>query len=647
MQYRPEIDGLRAIAVLPVILFHAGFGIVPGGYVGVDVFFVISGYLITTLLVQDLDAGRYSLARFYERRARRILPALFVVTAATMPLALLTMLPGQIEDFSASIASLALFLSNFYFLSQVDYFAPAADLQPLLHTWSLAVEEQFYLLYPPGLALLWRRGLRRVVGVLAMVALASLVLAQWGAGENPGRNFFFTGSRVWELLAGSLVALLLRSRHLPRQALAAALGLAMILGAVLIYDAATPFPSLWTLLPVLGTALVLLFAQSGTVAAALLSSRPLVGIGLVSYSAYLWHHPLFAFARLHWGGDPPPLVMALLVGLTFGLAWATWAFVEQPFRRKAPLLPRRRSLFGAAALMGVAFLGVGIAGKQSNGFDAAWRAMWPGKAEILDAIIVAQTAKVSQDDGACIFNVEQVDAAIEARLLACRVKYGPGVGVLGDSHGIDLFGIVSLGNSGPFVAGFTKPGCRPGREDRACPYASFKAFTQAHPGTFSVVIFSMSGAALLVGVDGVSGTERAILSLPMDQTAPTQVPDRVAVDRVMAILADLAQVAPLVWLGPRTEPEVPLEWLVKRGCTAGLMIRPGTEANYDTLDRFLQQTSPVPYLSQNAAFGLQFPRDFGGCDGLLWSDGDHLSAAGEAEMAQRLDIALRARSSLP
>lgn len=158
MNYRREIDGLRAVAVVPVILFHSGLPLLPGGFVGVDVFFVISGYLITTLLVQELDAGRYSISGFYERRARRILPALFVVLVVSVPLAFLFMLPFQIEDFSSSLAASVLFLANFYFLSQVGYFSPDAELQPLLHIWSLSVEEQFYMLFPPALAILWRRG---------------------------------------------------------------------------------------------------------------------------------------------------------------------------------------------------------------------------------------------------------------------------------------------------------------------------------------------------------------------------------------------------------------------------------------------------------------------------------------------------------
>ncbi|WP_137112578.1 acyltransferase [Rhodobacter sp. SY28-1] len=211
MQYRREIDGRRALAVVPVILFHAHVPWLSGGFVGVDIFFVISGFLITSLLAEDLSSGRYSLSAFYERRARRILPALTVVLVATLPAAFLLLLPSQIEDFSASLAAVVVFLSSFFFLSQVGYFSPDAELQPLLHTWSLAVEEQYYLLFPPLLALLWRKGRRVILAALALLALLSFGISLWGAVENPARNFFFTGSRVWELLAGAIAALVFRS----------------------------------------------------------------------------------------------------------------------------------------------------------------------------------------------------------------------------------------------------------------------------------------------------------------------------------------------------------------------------------------------------------------------------------------------------
>lgn len=647
MKYRREIDGLRAVAVVPVILFHSGIPGLPGGFVGVDVFFVLSGYLITTLLIQDLAVGRYSIVAFYERRARRILPALFVVMAVSMPLAFVTMLPSQIEDFSASLAASVVFLSNFFFLSQVGYFSPDADLQPLLHIWSLSVEEQFYLLFPPALALLWRRGLRRVVSVLALIAIASLIFSHWAGSENPARNFFFTGSRIWELLAGALTAILLYHRALGGSDLFASAGLAMIVAAMLGLGAAAPFPGLWTLVPVLGTVLVILFARTGTLVARLLSWPGFVGVGLISYSAYLWHKPLFAFARLHWVAEPPAPVMLGLAGLALLLAWATWAWVEQPFRRRPlPLLPTRNQLFASAAIAGIVFLAFGLLGKVTGGLRDVWMAAWPHKAEIMAVIERAQSTATLRDDGACRFNLEEVNEGSALRIRSCVTEHGPGLAVLGDSHAIDLFGIVTAREDRPFVVGFTKPACRPATVDQPCPYASFLTLIKGDPSVFSLVLFEMSGAHLLTGDDGRPGVQTSIERLPLTARVPSLLIGDSQIATVNAFLAEVAEILPVVWVGPRTEPQVQLEWLVGRGCEAGLMIRDGTEENFERLDAVLARDSEVPYLSQNRLFRLEFPRDLGGCGGLIWSDGDHFSVFGEAKMAQRADIVAAAESIL-
>ena len=651
MDPRPEIDGLRAIAVVPVILFHAGLGVFPGGYVGVDVFFVISGFLITGLLLDDLDAGRYSLGRFYERRARRILPALLVVVAATLPLAFAVMLPGQFRDLSESVVSVVLFLSNLYFLSQIDYFAPDAALQPLLHTWSLAVEGQFYLVFPPLLAVLWRGGRSRTIWVLAAVALGSLVLADWAGRENAARGFYFTGTRIWELLAGSLAAIVQHGRAVRGRDLPAVAGLAMIVAAMVAFDAGTPVPGLAALLPVLGTVAVLCFATAGTRTARLLSWPPLVAIGLVSYSAYLWHHPLFAAARLYHVAEPPMWVMLGLSALSLVLAALTWRLVEQPFRRRGgPLLPRRGQVLGASVMAIAVLGGIGLAGQRTNGFEPMWRWLYPDAARITDVIAVAQTAHLPQDDGACRFNVEVPDDATFQRVLDCAGQHGPGVAVLGDSHATDLFGIVAGRGDRRFVAGFARPACRPTAAVQDCQYDAVTRFLTAHPDTFAVVLFEVSGAHLLLPASTRLPVQTQMLSLPLDATVPDFVQDTGLVAPVLDYLDDLHAILPVVWIGPRIEPQVQLEWLVGRGCADGLAIRANTMAPFLRLDDQLAQASArlgVAYLSQNRLFDLQFPRDLGGCDGLLWSDGDHYSALGETLMGQRADVVAAAMGALP
>lgn len=368
MKYRREIDGLRAVAVIPVILFHAGFDIFSGGYVGVDVFFVISGYLITCILLDELERGDFLIARFYERRARRILPALFVVMLACLPFAYMWMLPSQLKDFAQSVAAVVIFASNVLFWREDGYFAAAAEMKPLLHTWSLAVEEQYYLLFPLFLLLLWRFGRQRVFWSVVAVAVLSLLLAEWGWRNTPRANFYLAPTRVWELLAGSICAFLTVGRVQMSSNVLSITGLAMIVGAIFAYSGSTPFPSVYTLVPVVGTGLVVLFATEGTLVARLLGLRGFVGIGLISYSAYLWHQPLFAFARLRSLTEPSHFLMAALAVAALLLAWATWRFVERPFRKRDRSEPMtQQSVFALSGAIGAIFVAIGVAGHLQNG----------------------------------------------------------------------------------------------------------------------------------------------------------------------------------------------------------------------------------------------------------------------------------------
>jgi len=369
MQYRRDIDGLRAVAVVPVILFHAGIAGFGGGFLGVDVFFVISGYLITGILLEDHHRrGGISILRFYERRARRILPALFVVLAASTAIGWFWLAPRAYANFFESLGLTAVFLSNLYFMTKTGYFADSASLQPLLHTWSLAVEEQFYLVYPLVLLLVLRIRPGAVRPVVAGLGVLSLGFALWARAAYPEQTFYFPLSRAWQLLAGALVAL---TPAPPRRhgAWAATLGLALIGLAMALAGGEQPFPGPWALATVIGTALILRHGGAGGPAARLLASPALVGIGLISYSAYLWHQPLFALARARLLEEPSPGLILALAGLALGLGWLSWALVENPVRRRSfRPLATRRAVFGAAGVISLAFFGLGVAGYASGGF---------------------------------------------------------------------------------------------------------------------------------------------------------------------------------------------------------------------------------------------------------------------------------------
>jgi peptidoglycan/LPS O-acetylase OafA/YrhL len=439
--YRPEIDGLRAVAVLPVILYHAGVPAFSGGFVGVDVFFVISGYLITGLLLADLDRGRFSIAEFYIRRARRILPALFLVMLCCIPFAWMWMLPSQFESFAKSLVAVVAFASNILFFLESGYFETSAELKPLLHTWSLAVEEQFYIFFPillAGLFALARRlfpdaepsrGRRLAFATVAALSLCSLAGAQYGAQHFPSANFYLIPTRAWELGAGALCAFVHFDRTARGSRWLAWAGLALILIAVLSFDETTPFPSLWTLLPVGGTALVVLFAAPAGGAGRLLAWRGCVGIGLISYSAYLWHQPILAFIRLRSLEDPALHWMVLAALLSLPLAWLSWKFVEQPFRKPRNLSSRRPLWLAVFLAAGMGLFGV--YGYLSKGA--------PERLNFSDQIITDMSVRAFQRP---CFNLRR-DVDAPGPDWFCTKGAADGettVGIWGDSHALSFLG---------------------------------------------------------------------------------------------------------------------------------------------------------------------------------------------------------------
>lgn len=428
--YRAEVDGLRALAVLPVMLFHAGASALPGGFVGVDVFFVISGYLITSIIVAEREAGTFTLAGFWERRARRILPPLFVVMIACLPAAWVWLLPHDARDFARSAAAVAVFASNILFWRESGYFSAAAELKPLLHTWSLAVEEQYYLLFPLAVLLGWRLGRRGLLVAFALAATLSFALALWLVPARPVAAFFLLPTRGWELLVGAMLALAARPGGAapgvavarPLAELGAATGLALIAYAVFAFGPSTPFPGPPALVPTLGAALAIAFATPATLAGRLLGARPLVQVGLLSYSAYLWHQPLLAFARHASLDDPPRPLMFALAAAALPIAWLSWRFVERPFR------DRRRVSRRTVLVLGLGFSALFV----TLGLAA-------GSAAMLNARLAAQPALAAIQGLAERSRLGP--AACDAQLAAQRgISPGCALGAAGAERRFALFG---------------------------------------------------------------------------------------------------------------------------------------------------------------------------------------------------------------
>jgi peptidoglycan/LPS O-acetylase OafA/YrhL len=632
--YRREIDGLRAIAVVPVILFHAGMAPFSGGFVGVDVFFVISGYLITSILIDSLERGSFSIRQFYERRARRILPALFFVMLCCIPFAWVWMLPSQFKDFSQAIVAVSLFASNVLFWKETDYFAPAAEDNPLLHTWSLAVEEQFYIFFPLMLFLLWRYGRNRLTWAIAAMALLSLLFSEWGWRHAPGANFFLIPSRAWELFAGALAALHLHGRQPRANGALAAIGLALIAFAVLVFDAATPFPSLYTLAPVAGTVLIILYAGQANHTGRLLATTPLVGIGLISYSAYLWHQPLFAFARLRELGHPSLWLMALLALVSLALGFLTWRYVEQPFRRKpVPLLRSRPAVFAAATLGTVLFFVLGLSGHLAAGLPQRFAAADQ------DAAYLRSAAPSPMRRPCHAMDTKRWPAAASCRYHEDRVR----VAVLGDSHVVELaFALAEqMRPYGEGIMHFSYSACPPafgsGTPSGCASWTNEAVEYISETDELTHVVVTYRLIYHLMGEVGVLYPAKPSL----DDTAA-----RSSMISSLGRMLDTLAAAGKTVIFVEQPPELPaaIEWLVYRGDRIGGDLIGVRRAWWDALTEWLDDrlaTNGTIHRVDPAKSLCRSSLCFAGSDGTsYYFDNNHLSVDGAARIAATVVEAL-------
>lgn len=463
---RRDIDGLRALAVIPVVLFHFGFSAFSGGFVGVDVFFVISGFLITGILFRDIGAQRFSFVDFWARRVRRILPALSVVLVVTLALGALLLTPKDFEELGRTLRYQALFISNVVFMREDGYFQPASDLKPLLHTWSLAVEEQYYIFFPLLMAVLMRH-VRHWRWVLLALLLVSFALNIGYIERKPEFAFFSLPTRAWELLCGALLAVLPTPRHaapLWLRQVAGGAGLAAIAWAVFAYDKHTVFPGWAALLPVLGTAaLIWSGAQGATWTGRLLGTRLLVWVGLLSYSLYLWHWPVYVYANAISVDGIQALEATGWMVLALALAWASLRFVELPFREKRVLAGRNAVLLGGAAVI-ILLVSAGSFVRWGDGFPQRLGAQ---------ALLYAQAREWRLGQEACMRDVSDKDLD-KGCLLGAGDPGSARILLWGDSHAAALMPAIddaakrqdrsvwmhSLSGCAPVISDGLRPRCQ-------------------------------------------------------------------------------------------------------------------------------------------------------------------------------------------
>jgi peptidoglycan/LPS O-acetylase OafA/YrhL len=434
IQYRPDVDGLRAVAVLPVIAYHLGFRPIPGGFIGVDVFFVISGFLIGALVFKELEQGRFSFAGFYVRRIRRLFPALLAMMAATTIGAYFIIYPSRYEEFAQSLAAATFSVSNIYFFLTAGYFDGPAITKPLLHTWSLAVEEQFYLLFPPLALWLTTRMPNRTTLIIAIIGAVSFVWSAITAFTSPNESFYLLHTRAWELALGLLLA---RGFYPPMKSAlvrtsVAGAGVLMIVASVFLITREMPFPGLMALPACLGTAMVIAAGSAGgNLVGRLLSWKPIVFVGLISYSLYLWHWPIIVLYYEYLGANFLALHQKfLLLPLIFAVSILSWRYIEQPFRRGPS--PRRRVF---------AFVGGGAAALTVLAFAIVLMQGLPGRFSP-DVIRLASYLEYGRNDAvgsACFIAASRANYAdYDTDRCLRRSATQPNVLLIGDSHAAHL-----------------------------------------------------------------------------------------------------------------------------------------------------------------------------------------------------------------
>lgn len=430
IKYRPDIDGLRALAIAAVVVFHVNPEYLGGGFVGVDVFFVISGFLITSIINRELNAGKFSLADFYKRRIRRIAPALLAVLLTTIVVGFFVMLPDDYVAMAKSMVYATASFSNIHFLDiKSDYYNNVFSQIPLIHTWSLGVEEQFYLVFPILLMALHRvtKTNRALVVAVAGIMLLSFVASVYYVAVNPQRAFFLLPFRMWELLTGSLLALAGKPRIGARtENILSLAGLGLILVSMIFYSEKTPFPGLAAVVPCMGAMLLILTGREGnTWASRILSLKPLVALGLISYSIYLWHWPLIAFAKYSlWTTRFGPF---FLLSTSVILGALSWRLIEQPFRNNKGI--RGKNVFASWLVASVALIAIGRTIEIQQGFPARF------SQETIDLINYKTSKSPANKTGPIGFN------------FLASPKYGdlsaePSVVLWGDSYAKSLLPLI-------------------------------------------------------------------------------------------------------------------------------------------------------------------------------------------------------------
>ena len=632
--YRPEIDGLRSLAIGGVIIYHSQLSLfnqqfLKGGFLGVDIFFVISGYLISSIIFRELfKTESFSFKSFYEKRIRRILPALLFVMLVSFPFAWLYLLPNDLIEFSKSILYSLGFSSNFYFyFSGLQYGNIDGLLKPFLHTWSLSVEEQFYILFPFFLICTFLYLRKFLLYVLVFGFVLSLGLAEWAGEKNSSLNFYTLPSRIWELLAGTILAYLeiTKGRKFRQTAINSTFtitGIFLIFFSFYFFNDEVSHPSFYTLLPIIGTCLIIWYSSTDEIITRVLSSKIFVKIGLLSYSLYLWHYPIFAFARVNeftQGSIVRKLSLGVLILL---ISIVSYYLVEKPIRYKRVKFSSILIglLLSITILTISSFYIINKSGKVNN-FN----------------IIVENTISSPKFESECKFSTDNPnflnDNFFINRFNKCKKKYKKFILILGDSHSIDIFNSFSkISNEKKFILGLNKDGCRPLGNPKKCHYLNALKLIEENLNEIEYIFFTHKGSYFLTntGKKKDKGNSK-YRKLPLDE---------IQIENTIKYLKQIKKIKnELIFIGPHLEPNIKLNRANVIKILKSKDIEDNTNYDLITVDSKLKEISKknkINYISKIETIKFDIKKDFLINSNITFSDTDHWSEFGEIYLGKKL-----------
>jgi hypothetical protein len=498
--------------------------------------------------------------------------------------------------------------------------------------------------------LFWKLGKRWILLILGMVFLASFALAEWGSQNKPSAAFFLLPTRIWELLAGTFSAFYLSQTNRKDfgrglSEVAGWLGVTLIMCTVFAFIKATPFPGFYALFPALGTVLIILFATQRTTVGKLMGHKVLVGIGLISYSTYLWHQPLFAFARNRALNEPGTFIFLFLSIASLFLGFLSYRYIESLFRNKTKV--RKNTLIFLSILLFIFFVALGFIGHfKYSAVETYWLKKFPDNERQFYSKFLSTNYENNggrqQNLTDCRFNIANLSDESEVRIRNCEKTYGSGILILGDSHAIDLFWAISSRFDDSFLIGVTSGGCRAHTPRTGCQYDRIISYIEKNPKSFKHIIYEQAGFYLLLDSYGRKGARTMFSSIPYDRAVEGINVDMDHIQLTLNYILKLSNIVPVTWFLPRIEHHINPNFFLKNGCNFSYELRPNLAQTFINLDAEISKVvdklnaSNIRVMSQNSIFDFDFSVDLLNCKDIFWRDGDHFSASGEARFGARL-----------